>query len=93
MPGLEFEWDPSKASANEAKHGVSFDAACGVFRDPLALEWRDEREDYGEERFIVVGMTEGRLLFVVHTLRGDRIRIISARAAEPIERRWYHEES
>jgi uncharacterized DUF497 family protein len=93
MAGAEFEWDEGKAAANYAKHGVSFEAARGVFKDPLALEWADDSESYGEERFIIVGMTDGRLLFVVYTVRGERIRIISARGAEPVEQRWYHEEN
>ena len=93
MAGAEFERDEAKAAANFAKHGVSFEAARGVFKDALALEWLDDRESCGEERFIIVGMAEGRLLLVVYTPRGDRIRIISARGAEPVEQRWYHEEN
>jgi hypothetical protein len=46
-----------------------------------------------EERVVTVGMVEGRLLFVAYTLRDDRIRIISAREAEPRERRRYHNEN
>jgi uncharacterized protein len=52
----------------------------------------DDREDYGEERFTIIGMVENRLLFIAYTMRGESIRIISARGAEPHERRSYHEE-
>ena len=87
----EFEWDETKATENYAKHGVSFDAAKAVFRDTFAMDWADDRYDYGEERFNIIGMVDGRLLFVAYTLRNDTIRIISARGAEPHERRAYHE--
>ncbi len=74
--GLEFEWHPAKAEANWEDHGVSFELAKAVFKDPFAIERLDDREDYGEERFVIVGMAEGRvLLFVAYTEREDRIRI------------------
>ena len=93
MAGLRFEWDAAKAARNEADHGVTFDVAMLVFGDPFALEWRDDREDYGEDRYVVLGMVDGRVLYVAYTMRGDAIRIISARGAEPKERRRYHEEN
>jgi hypothetical protein len=93
MAGLRFEWDAAKAVRNEADHGVTFDVATLVFADPFALEWRDDREDYGEDRYVVLGMVDGRVLYVAYTMRGDAIRIISARGAEPNERRRYHEEN
>ncbi|HEY6026565.1 MAG TPA: BrnT family toxin, partial [Pseudolabrys sp.] len=83
MAGLRFEWDAAKAARNEADHGVTFDVAMLVFGDPFALEWRDDREDYGEDRYVVLGMVDGRVLYVAYTMRGDAIRIISARGAEP----------
>lgn len=87
-----FEWDAGKAAANLARHGVTFEVAQRVFDDPFAIEWMDDRENYGEPRFITLGMVDGRILFVVYTLRGDIIRIISARGAEPHEKRIYHED-
>ena len=93
MAGLRFEWDAAKAVRTEADHGVTFDVATLVFADPFALEWRDDREDYGEDRYVVLGMVDGRVLYVAYTMRGDAIRIISARGAEPNERRRYHEEN
>jgi uncharacterized DUF497 family protein len=88
-----FEWDDNKAATNYAIHGVTFEAARDVFKDPFAIEWLDERVPYGEDRYIVIGMVEDRLLFVAYTVKGDAIRIISARGAEPYERRKYHEEN
>jgi uncharacterized DUF497 family protein len=88
-----FEWDDTKASLNWRNHGVSFEAARDAFRDAFAIEWQDDRHGDAEDRFDLVGMVENRLLFVVYTTRGQRIRIISAREAEPRERRRYHNEN
>jgi uncharacterized DUF497 family protein len=88
---IRFEWDPAKAAANEADHGLTFDIGTAVFQDPFALDWRDDREDYGEDRYVIIGMVDDRVLYVAYTIRGDAIRIISARGAEPRERRQYHE--
>ena len=69
---------------------MSFDLATTVFKDPFAVERRDEREDYGEQRFVIIGMAEGHvLLFVDYTEREDRIRIISARRATQREQDDY----
>lgn len=87
-----FEWDDDKAAANLRKHGVTFEDARGVFRDPLAIELVDDREAYGEDRFVLIGMTQSRVLVVVYVLRDRRNRIISARKAEPNERRAYREQ-
>jgi uncharacterized protein len=89
----DFEWDDTKAAQNYAKHGVTFEAARDVFKDPFAIEQIDDRDDYGEERWTIIGAARGRLLFVAYTMRNDSIRIISARAAEPYEEREYHEQN
>jgi uncharacterized DUF497 family protein len=88
-----FEWDDAKAAANLARHGVGFEMARLAFDDPNAIGRVDSREDYGEERYILLGMANDRLLHVTYTLRGERIRIISVRRPEPQERRRYHEGS
>jgi uncharacterized DUF497 family protein len=88
-----FQWDDAKAARNFAKHKVSFEAARDVFKDPFAIEWEEGAQDASEQRFAALGMVEERLLFVAYTMRGDVIRIISARLAEPFERRRYHEEN
>jgi len=87
----DFEWDDRKAAANLARHGVSFDEARLAFSDPFAAGREDRREDFGEHRHILLGMADGRLLHVAYALRGERVRIISARLAETRERRRYHE--
>ncbi len=91
MQDEDFEWDDAKAASNLEKHKVSFDAARHVFADVFALEQIDERYVYGEPRYTVIGMVENRLLMVVYTEKEGRIRLISARAPEPFERRRYHE--
>ncbi len=88
-----FQWGDRKAASNYAKHGVSFEVAREVFRDPFAVEQIDDREDYGEVRFAITGMAKGRLLSVIYTMRTLTIRINSARAAEPYEQRDYHEQN
>lgn len=86
---MEFQFDPAKAAGNLRKHGVSFSDAEGVFMDPLALH-RLDPDSEGEERFVAVGAgSAGRLLVVVYTLRGETIRLISARRASPAEARAY----
>ncbi len=78
---MRFEFDPAKAATNLKKHGVSFADAEGVFLDPLAIHQEDPDAE-GEARFVAVGMgSAGQLLVVVYTLRGDDIRLISARRA------------
>jgi uncharacterized DUF497 family protein len=87
---LEFEWDPGKAEANQKKHGVSFEEASTTFTDPLHIVIADPRHSQGEERFVVFGLSNaGRLLAVMHTERGQKIRLISARMITPGERRQY----
>jgi uncharacterized protein len=85
-----FEWDDEKAASNIRDHeGITFEQAAAAFSDPFAVEWIDEREDYGEERSILLGMISGQLLYVVYTERGTNIRIISARRATRHEQDIY----
>jgi uncharacterized DUF497 family protein len=85
-----FEWDDEKAASNIRDHeGVTFEQAAAAFSDPFAVEWIDERENYGEERTIMLGMIGGQLLYVVSTERGNNIRIISARRATRHEQDIY----
>jgi uncharacterized DUF497 family protein len=91
---LEFEWHDPKADANWESHGVSFELAKTVFKDPFAIELVDDREDYGEDRFIIIGMAEGHiLLYVAFTERTDRIRIISARRVTKHEQDHYFQQN
>ena len=92
MADLRFEWDPRKSRANKAKHGVSFEEARSAFLDENARVIPDSEHSEEEERFILLGMSIGlRLLVVCHCYRESEqvIRIISARRADPSERRDY----
>ncbi|MGA2435428.1 MAG: BrnT family toxin [Bryobacteraceae bacterium] len=94
MHGIAFEWDSRKDSANRRKHGVEFAEASTVFGDPLSITISDPDHAVGEDRFVIIGMSKKRnLLIVVHTIRGERIRLISARPATKHERRNYEETS
>jgi uncharacterized DUF497 family protein len=89
---LTFEWDSRKAQSNLSKHGVSFEAASTVLSDPSSLTVPDPDHSLTERRFVTMGRAfNGKLLIVVHTDRGDNIRIISARRANQRERRFYEE--
>lgn len=91
MP-LNFEWDQAKASTNLRKHAVSFEEAATVFADELSLTIPDPDHSLAESRFILLGTSyRGKMLVVVHTERGDSIRIISARPASQRERQQYEE--
>ncbi len=90
--GLVFEWDPEKATANLAKHRVSFEDAATTFGDPLSITVPDPDHSVGEHRFVIVGRTHsGRMVVVAHTERNDHIRIISARLATRRERKAYED--
>ena len=89
----EFEWDRRKAASNLAKHGVGFDEAVTVFRDAQARIVPDPRHSVGEERLAILGRSQrDRLLAVMFTERGTRIRLISARKATRRERTDYEED-
>jgi uncharacterized DUF497 family protein len=91
---MKFEWDPEKAAPNLQLHGVTFELATVAFGDPRRLEDLDDREDYGEERTVLIGYARGSLLTVVYTERGRSSRIISARRATRNEQdRYYCENS
>ena len=86
---MDFEWDPKKAKANKAKHGVDFELAKDVFRDPACLSSLDDSSE-DEERWRIIGLAGGKVLLVVFTERNnDVIRIISAREANRREEREY----
>ena len=87
-----YEWDPKKAKANLRKHQVSFEEAAMVFLDPLAVTYPDPDHSGDEVREITVGHSaRQKVIFLYHTQRRDRIRIIGARKATPRERRQYEE--
>jgi uncharacterized protein len=88
---MEYEWDAVKAAENLRRHGIDFIDSIAAVEDPNRLEVIDARLDYGEERIQVIGMAAGTVLFVVTTLRTERIcRIISARRATRYEQDRYY---
>lgn len=88
---MDVEFDPNKAASNLKKHGISFAEAEPVLYDPMALTVEDDGAE-GEARFVSVGTGAlGRVLTVVWTVRGETIRLISAREATNKERRAYED--
>ncbi len=88
---MEFEWDPAKAEANIAKHGIAFLQAIGVFLDPARITEADTRKDYGEPRETTIGFTNAAFVTAVtHTDRAGIIRLISDRPASRQERKRYY---
>ena len=84
-----FEWDKGKNESNFSKHGIRFEDSLMVFKSPMVIV-EDTRYDYGEARYIGIGKNDkGTFYTVVYTLRGDKIRIISARKAHRKERLMY----
>ena len=99
MTSPRFTWDEDKNLSNQRKHGLSFEIATRVFLDPLHLSVQDRIED-GEQRWQTVGQIEGlAVVLVAHTFTEqgpldelvEVIRIISARRADPKERKRYEQ--
>lgn len=86
---MRFDWDFAKSERNRRERGFGFDFAALIFEDD-AIEWPDDRRDYGEARVRVIGEVDGLVLHVVFTDRGDVRRIISARIADKKERNRWH---
>jgi len=87
---MNFEWDRTKARTNEKKHGVSFVEASEVFDDEYSSCVHDPDHSYGEERYLLFGISpKGNPLVVSYTERSDIIRIISARRMTRLERKAY----
>ncbi|MGA2847348.1 MAG: BrnT family toxin [Terracidiphilus sp.] len=89
--GLEFEWDSAKAVSNLRDHRITFPFASRVFLDPFHQQQLDTREEYGEERWMILGRVDEWVLMVVYTIRGSNIRLISARKANRNETKIYWE--
>jgi uncharacterized DUF497 family protein len=87
---MEFEWDNNKNKSNLDKHGLNFEDTKFIF-ESQTITFKDEREDYGEDRFITLGTLEGRVVVVVHTQRNYLVRIISMRKANEREKKIYFE--
>ncbi|MBU2788073.1 BrnT family toxin [Acidithiobacillus sp. VAN18-1] len=92
---MDFEWDETKARLNLKNHRVAFEDAAWVFSDRNRIEAYDGRDNYGEDRWVTVGLSGPVLLSVVYTVRGKNdgevIRLISARKATKDERESYNQ--
>jgi len=91
---LRFSWHEHKNLSNQRKHRVSFEVAARVFIDSNRIEQYDDEEDYGEDRWIIIGIVGPALPAVVYTVRdedGEVIRLISARRANAQEERAYRQ--
>jgi uncharacterized protein len=89
---MRFDWDNNKAKSNILKHGITFDEAITVFADPYLLFTEDFNHSGQEEREWAIGEAEnGSIIVVVFTMRGEQIRIISARKATKVECKSYEE--
>ena len=81
---MEFEWDEAKNSACFERRGFDFAYAVRAFLDPQRFVVQDMRRDHGEDRYRLIGVIDGRV-YVVYTVRGSAVRVISARKANPKE--------
>ena len=86
---MDFEWDDAKNIVNFKKHGIDFDVAKEIFAG-IWISKQDKRKDYGEDRFIALGLLENFVLLAVYTKRGNTIRLISVRRANIGERKIYY---
>lgn len=88
---MKFEWDNRKNQINLAKHGFNFADAYRIFTSPMVVEL-DDRQDYDEDRYIAIGLLDGRAVVVVYTEPDEEtIRIISLRKALSYERKYYEQ--
>lgn len=88
---MDFIWDRAKNQANLLKHNFSFEEATLAWDDPNAFTYKDERTEYGEDRFNILATVDATIFNIAFTIRGDSIRIISARRANRKERKRYEE--
>ena len=89
---MDCEWDEEKATGNLQKHGVSFEEAATVFRDPLYIDFYDPDHSVDEQRYLIIGTSKAeRLLIVSYTERDDMVRLINAREVTSSERKAYEE--
>ena len=87
---MQFSWDEAKRKANIAKHGLDFADASRVFESPIVL-FEDDRQAYGEQRMIGIGLLESLVVFIVLVDSETHIRIISMRKADSNETDLYYQ--
>jgi len=87
---MEYEWDPTKAAANQRKHNVSFEGVVEFEWDKALVE-EDDRYPYGESRYYALGIIQGRIHALIFTIRSGIVRVISLRKANTRERQRYEQ--
>ena len=91
---IDFEWDSGNKQKNWLKHKVTSKEAEEAFSDKIAVVFSDIRHSENEERYVLIGKTrQERIVFIVFTFRGEKIRIISARDANKKEVSNYEKEA
>jgi uncharacterized DUF497 family protein len=85
---MEFTWDETKRKSNLANHGLDFADAQAVFAG-ATFTFEDDRFDYGEQRFITLGLLRGAVVVIAHTEQDDTVRVISMRKATRHEQKTY----
>ena len=87
---IRFTWDRNKAERNKQKHGIAFEEAATVFRDPTAVVFDDDLHSENEYRELIIGHSDRRRVLIVSFVeRDDTLHIISARKADSDERENY----
>jgi uncharacterized DUF497 family protein len=89
---MEFEWHHEKNLKNLARHRIDFPYAIQLFGDPSRIEWKDDRKDYGEMRYITIGKIEDIIYTAVYTIRRNTYRLISVRRANKNEKSKYKDQ-
>lgn len=87
---VKFTWDEKKRKTNILNHGFDFIDAKEIF-EGVTLTFEDSRFDYGEERFVTLGLLKGVIIVIAHTEKGNDIRVISMRKATKNEQKIYFE--
>ena len=90
---FDFEWDDAKSNKCFRDRGFDFAYAARAFRDPDRIEEQDQRGDYGEDRYRLLGVIGNRVFVLIYTMRGSAIRIISARKANRKEVQEYEHDA
>ena len=88
---MQYSYDKNKKVINLAKHGFDFDDAKQVIESDKAVTFEDNRFEYGEQRFITIGLLQNALVVIVTSETENKIRIISMRKAEKHEQAKYYE--
>ena len=88
---MQYSYDKSKEALNLKKHGLDFDNAKQVIESNKTVTFEDNRFDYGEPRYITLGLLQGVLVVIVTSETENEIRIISMRKAEKHEQTQYYE--